>query len=180
MKNEITAKRLQLAMNNIGITAQELSNKSGVAKASISQYVNGSHKPSNISSGKLSKILDVNPLWLMGFDVPIENNQIEPTLYVAEPSSYDATFTKLLSPDEEEIVKKYRVLDERGKEMVKSVLEQAYISRPRMLPGQLTFFPGKDRTPYSNTEVKAAHNDSTDPAEIEKMMQDLENLKRPE
>ncbi len=71
MKHEITAKRLQLAMNNAGLSAQELSNQSKVAKASISQYVNGSHKPSNISSGKMASVLNVNPLWLMGFDVPM-------------------------------------------------------------------------------------------------------------
>lgn len=72
MKHELTAKRLQLAINNANMSAQELANRSGVAKASISQYVNGSHKPSNISSGKIAPILDVNPLWLMGFDVPMK------------------------------------------------------------------------------------------------------------
>lgn len=77
MKHELTSKRLQIAMSKSNITAQELSNKSGVAKASISQYVNGSHKPSNISSGKIASILDVNPLWLMGFDVPMEIASIE-------------------------------------------------------------------------------------------------------
>lgn len=71
MKHELTAKRLQLSMNNAGLSAQELSNQSKVAKASISQYVNGSHKPSNISSGKMASVLNVNPLWLMGFDVPM-------------------------------------------------------------------------------------------------------------
>ena len=55
MKHELTAKRLQLAITNANMSAQELSNRSGVAKASISQYVNGSHKPSNISSGKQIK-----------------------------------------------------------------------------------------------------------------------------
>ena len=79
MKHELTAKRLQIAMGNININAQELSNRSGVAKASISQYVNGSHKPSNISSGKMAPILDVNPLWLMGFDVPMKNNESSTT-----------------------------------------------------------------------------------------------------
>ena len=77
MKHELTAKRLQIAMNNVNITAQGLSNKSGVAKASISQYVNGSHKPSNISSGKMAMILNVNPLWLMGFNVPMNDVQSE-------------------------------------------------------------------------------------------------------
>lgn len=73
MKNEITAKRLTLALSNTNMKPQELADKSGVSKASISQYVNGSHAPSNISSGKMAPILGVNPLWLMGFDVPMND-----------------------------------------------------------------------------------------------------------
>ncbi|MFR4336894.1 MAG: helix-turn-helix domain-containing protein [Lachnospira pectinoschiza] len=52
MKNEITAKRLQIALSNKNMKPQELCEASGVSKASISQYINGSHCPSNISSGK--------------------------------------------------------------------------------------------------------------------------------
>lgn len=72
-KNLLTAKRLSLALSNMNMIPQELSNASGVNKSSISQYLNGSHSPSNISSEKMSKILNVNPLWLMGFDVPMRN-----------------------------------------------------------------------------------------------------------
>ena len=72
MKNEITAKRLRLALDNANMKPQELAEKSKVSKSSISQYVNGSHAPSNISAGKIGKVLDVEPLWLMGFDVPME------------------------------------------------------------------------------------------------------------
>lgn len=72
MKYEQTAKRLLLALSNSNMKPQELADKSGVSKASISQYVNGSHSPSNISSGKMGAILNVNPLWLMGFDVPMQ------------------------------------------------------------------------------------------------------------
>jgi len=61
-------------MSNAQMKAQELANASGVSKSSISQYLKGSHSPSNISSGKLSKILNVDPLWLMGFDVPMNNS----------------------------------------------------------------------------------------------------------
>lgn len=71
MKNEITAKRLKVAMENANIKAQELAERSGLNKASISQYVNGTHAPSNISAGKMAVVLGVNPVWLMGFDVPI-------------------------------------------------------------------------------------------------------------
>lgn len=72
-KNLLTAKRLSLALSKINMIPQELSNASGVNKSSISQYLNGSHSPSNISSEKMSKTLNVNPLWLMGFDVPMRN-----------------------------------------------------------------------------------------------------------
>lgn len=71
MKNPITAQRLSLAISNNNIIPQELANASGVSKASISQYLNGSHAPSNISSGKMARVLNVNPLWLMGFDAPM-------------------------------------------------------------------------------------------------------------
>lgn len=71
MKNPTTAQRLSTALSNANMIPQELANASGVSKASISQYLNGSHSPSNISSGKMAKVLNVNPVWLMGFDVPM-------------------------------------------------------------------------------------------------------------
>ncbi len=75
MKNELTAKRLQIALSRSNMIPQDLADASGVSKSSISQYVNGSHSPSNISAAKIGKVLNVNPLWLMGFDVS-DNVQI--------------------------------------------------------------------------------------------------------
>ena len=77
MKHPETARRLREAMAEKGMIAQELSDKSGVKKASISQYINGSHKPSNQSSGAMGIILDVSPLWLMGFDVEKRISKLE-------------------------------------------------------------------------------------------------------
>lgn len=70
MKHEKTARRLRDAMAEKNIIAQDLAERAGVSKASISQYINGSHKPSNVSAGKMAEVLDVSPLWLMGFDAP--------------------------------------------------------------------------------------------------------------
>ena len=70
MKYPITAQRLRAALNKKNMRAQELADKTEINKASISQYINGSHAPSNISAGKMAKVLSVSPLWLMGFDVP--------------------------------------------------------------------------------------------------------------
>lgn len=69
LKNEITSKRLRQALSEANMKPQELADRSGVSKASISQYVNGSHAPSNISSAKMGKVLNVDAMWLMGFDV---------------------------------------------------------------------------------------------------------------
>lgn len=71
MKNEETAKRLKKALELKGMIAKELSEKSGVNKASISQYINGTHAPSNFSAAKMANVLEVSPVWLMGFDVPM-------------------------------------------------------------------------------------------------------------
>lgn len=70
MKSEITAKRLIEAMDGVGITQRELSIKAEIKEASVSQYINGSHAPSTLSASKMAKVLNVNPVWLMGFDVP--------------------------------------------------------------------------------------------------------------
>lgn len=68
MINEITAKRLLQAMTDANLTQKELSDKSGVSESSVSQYINGTHAPSNVSAGKLAEALNVSPVWLMGFD----------------------------------------------------------------------------------------------------------------
>ena len=95
MKNPITAKRLARALSNADMRPQELANASGVSKASISQYLNGSHAPSNISSGKMASVLGVNPVWLMGFDVPMVEDKISDN-YVAESHSEYGFKTKMV------------------------------------------------------------------------------------
>ena len=71
MKYPITAKRLRDAMNAMNLSAQELADKSGVGKSSISHYVNGNNEPKSINAAKLATILEVSPMWLMGFDEKI-------------------------------------------------------------------------------------------------------------
>lgn len=68
MKYPETAKRLLFAMANADISQQELANRSGINKSSISHYVNGSHEPGNKAAYAMANALDVNPLWLMGID----------------------------------------------------------------------------------------------------------------
>ena len=50
----------------------ELSEKTGIPKAAISQYMSGYAKPKSDRIYLISNALDINEAWLMGYDVPIE------------------------------------------------------------------------------------------------------------
>lgn len=113
MKNELTSKRIQIALSNANMKPQELADKSGVGKASISQYVNGSHVPGNISAKKLGKVLRVSPLWLMGFDVDMTETPTE----------------KKQTVEYNHIIEKYRFIAEHspeGSQVVDTVLDREY------------------------------------------------------
>ena len=75
--NTITAERLKKALDLADLSQQELADKSGVAKASISQYINKLYAPSNINAGKMGAVLHVSPVWLMGYNVPMEEKKSE-------------------------------------------------------------------------------------------------------
>ena len=88
------------------MSQQELSEKSGVGKASISQYVNGTHAPGNISAGQMGKVLEVSAEWLMGLDVEMRK----------EISTKGADIDM-------EFVKKISLLNERDKKLVMSMID---------------------------------------------------------
>lgn len=73
MKYNVTASRIIKAMADAGISQQELANRSGISKSSISHYVNGTHEPGNKAAYALAQALAVDPLWLMGLDVEVHD-----------------------------------------------------------------------------------------------------------
>lgn len=157
MKNKLTAKRLKVALEALNMKPQELSDKSGVGKASISQYINGSHSPSNISSGKMGKILNVNPLWLMGFDVPMERaNSIPPSVSKkAEQPPIMNYYNALNKIGKQEAEKRVEELTQISKYTIKSVNEES-----------------DHLTPI------AAHNDAAQTGEqLSLMLEDAEDIK---
>lgn len=64
--------RLNTAMRIRNIKATELSNKTGIAKSSLSEYINGKYEAKQDGVYLLAKALDINEAWLMGLDVPME------------------------------------------------------------------------------------------------------------
>lgn len=68
------ANRLNTAMRIKNIKATELSEKTGIAKSSLSEYINGKYEAKQDGVYLLANALNVNEAWLMGLDVPMERN----------------------------------------------------------------------------------------------------------
>lgn len=62
----LTATRLRIALGRAGIKQVELSEKTGIPKSAISQYLSGKVKPKQDKVYLMAKALDVSELWLMG------------------------------------------------------------------------------------------------------------------
>ena len=64
--------RLNTAMRIRNIKATELSEKTGIAKSSLSEYINGKYEAKQDGVYLLARALNINEAWLMGLDVPME------------------------------------------------------------------------------------------------------------
>ena len=50
---------------------QEFSNRTKISKGSVSLYANGKNVPTNKNAQKIATSFQVEPAWVMGFDVPM-------------------------------------------------------------------------------------------------------------
>lgn len=64
------AERLNKAMEQRGVTARELSKRTGITESDISHYRKGDYQPKRERVYFLSRALNVSPGWLMGLDLP--------------------------------------------------------------------------------------------------------------
>lgn len=78
MDGDIVAKcstRLAQALAIRGIKQADLCNKTGIPKSAMSQYISGAFEPKQDRLSILAQALNVDPVWLMGYDVPMEREQ---------------------------------------------------------------------------------------------------------
>lgn len=99
-------KRIKEARLNLGLTQEELSRLLGVTKGAVANYENETSHPKEPIMYKLIDVLkvDANYLFQDVVNIPKKMNNV--------------TFSEF------EHIKKYRLLDEHGKDMVNTVLEK--------------------------------------------------------
>lgn len=104
---DTTANRLNLAMEMRNMKAVDLSEKTGIGKSSISQYRNGIVNPKQDRIYLMAQALNVNEMWLMGHDVPMERQSSAPPAAQPPTAPYHPELTKR---DERDIEKRLQAI----------------------------------------------------------------------
>lgn len=69
-----TSERLKQILKEKNWTQAKLVHLTGISKSAISQYLSNRNEPKQDNIYKMSKALNVNEAWLMGYDVAKERN----------------------------------------------------------------------------------------------------------
>ncbi len=144
--------RIKERRESLNMSRIELADKIGVTASAIANYEN------SISSPK------VEVMYKMFDALKCDANY----LYQDEMGS---NYPMKVTYDEMEHIKKYRSLDPHGKEMVDFTLLKEWERSTSSVSDNVVKY----------NSAKAAHNDyENEPGELEKMQEDISNLKRPE
>lgn len=77
------SKRLKYAMEIRNVKQVELSKAIGISKTNMTYYISGKNKPREDKINLIAKELNVNPIWLLGYNVPMEQEQTVNVLAIA-------------------------------------------------------------------------------------------------
>ena len=113
LNNEVSAKRIkELIDQKCGGSQQKFADLCGIGKYSVSQYVNAKNSPGNFTAVKISRVFGVDPLWIMGEEVPKYKSSVNMTV---EMTNY-----------EESMFHKYRSLPPTQRKLVDDMINTLY------------------------------------------------------
>lgn len=73
-----TPERLREALSNANMKQIELARLTGIERGTISNYATGKYEPKSDAINKMAIALNVNEMWLWGYDVPMEREKKTP------------------------------------------------------------------------------------------------------
>lgn len=110
MGRELFTARLNKAMAIRNMRQVDLVEKAKIPKGSINQYVSGyANNPTTERIYQLAKALSVDPVWLMGFDVPME---------ITKTSADNISEELKNNPKVIEVVERFTKLSETNQDLV--------------------------------------------------------------
>lgn len=94
----------------------DVSSRAGIAPGTVSNYAQGKYAPKDENLRKIAAALNVNPAWLMGFDVPMSSDD-DLLQLLEDPSPAQLAWLKYqkaqaLTDQERLLVDRFRSADE--------------------------------------------------------------------
>ena len=68
-KVELFSNRLYIAIKESGLSQTKVAELTGISRSLLNKYIKGVNGAGNLKIQQIAKILNVNPVWLMGYDV---------------------------------------------------------------------------------------------------------------
>lgn len=88
---EPSSARIRKALAVRNMTQTELCARTKIPKSSLSEYLSGKHEPGQDKVFVLAQALDVDPVWLWGYDVPMEKKEDRPVQIKSSPGELQLT-----------------------------------------------------------------------------------------
>lgn len=140
MKITDSQHRIAELIDFLGVNQTEFCQKTGLQKSALSNYLNGDREPRQDQISKITDAYNINPAWIMGYDVPMEWD--EPETFDT-PEEFEAHWNAIgggrhpieLSNDEYTLVVNYRAASKEDKSAAMRILsyarklEEAYESK---------------------------------------------------
>ena len=105
MKESNTSARLKEIIALRNVKQIDIIESTGITKGALSSYISGRYEPKQDNIYILAKYFDVNPAWLMGYDVPMKS----------KPAAISPSSELSLDPEETRLINTYRSFNKTGK-----------------------------------------------------------------
>lgn len=112
-RTETCDKRIKMALIIRNMKQTELCKLANVPKSSLSLYLSGAYEPKQDRIYSMAKVLNVSEAWLMGYDVPMNKEQI------------DIKTELTISPEEKLMLELFRKVPEDKQQMVIQMVKVA-------------------------------------------------------
>ena len=113
-RTETCGKRIEIALSVRNMKQCDLCKLANVPKSSLSLYLRGAYEPKQDRIYSMARVLNVDEVWLMGYDVPMEKERT--TTPIVEQQ---------VTKEEQMLLDLFRKVPESKQEMVLQMIQVA-------------------------------------------------------